>query len=50
MAVYQNAPGIGIVNVYDANANRGLQRYIADSNSGLLGLQPEGTEDMATSG
>ncbi|NMJ12367.1 4-alpha-glucanotransferase, partial [Salmonella enterica subsp. enterica serovar Anatum] len=27
--------------------NRGLQRYIADSNSGLLGLQPEDWLDMA---
>ncbi|MBJ3815618.1 4-alpha-glucanotransferase [Shimwellia pseudoproteus] len=28
--------------------NRGLQRYIADSNSALLGLQPEDWLDMAT--
>lgn len=27
--------------------NRGLQRYIADSNSALLGLQPEDWLDMA---
>ncbi|MCE1558047.1 4-alpha-glucanotransferase, partial [Enterobacter hormaechei] len=27
--------------------NRGLQRYIADSNSALLGLQPEDWIDMA---
>ena len=26
--------------------NRGLQRYIADSNSALLGLQPEDWLDM----
>nr|MCX3330151.1 4-alpha-glucanotransferase [Bacillus pacificus] len=30
--------------------NRGLQRYIADSNSGLLGLQPEVWLDMADPG
>lgn len=28
--------------------NRGMQRYIADSNSALLGLQPEDWLDMAT--
>lgn len=27
--------------------NRGMQRYIADSNSALLGLQPEDWLDMA---
>ncbi|WP_336669313.1 4-alpha-glucanotransferase [Enterobacter asburiae] len=30
-----------------ATLNRGLQRYIADSNSALLGLQPEDWIDMA---
>ena len=28
--------------------NRGMQRYIADSNSALLGLQPEDWLEMAT--
>ncbi len=28
--------------------NRGMQRYIADSNSALLGLQPEDRLEMAT--
>ena len=31
----------------DATLNRGMQRYIADSNSALLGLQPEDWLDMA---